>query len=293
MPLRISSLEDVQTTLVLIARRLRPRVRSRAAFRHTQHPLDRFKVHLADVGIRPRFFRVAKGGIENPPFAIHLVPRHGEVMIRPVDARVVRIVESRGIETEQDVDLVARPLLGLIDLVIFNERSGEMTNCGKALVFIDDRRIEREPWVLVKPTADHLAIFRPFVIGVEGSVNAHKAFSVVLDERHHIFLLAAVQVKLPCGAHKDQGIKVIQILRVSSQVLLRDELGVGAERGIPETAVATRVVDGSHSIRNGIVLKSLGLTDHQDVLEMDLLRNRRGRDRRIQSRLILGAREAR
>jgi len=88
-------------------------------------------------------------------------------MIRSVNARVVCIVEFRRVETEQDVDLIARPLLGLIDLVILNERSWKVPDRRKARVFIDDRRVERGPWVLVEPAADHLAVLRPFVIGVE------------------------------------------------------------------------------------------------------------------------------
>ena len=70
--------------------------------------------------------------------------------------------------------------------------------------------------MLIKPAANHLTIFRPFVIGVEGGVNPHKALSIVLDERHHILLLALVEVKLAGCAHKDEGIEVVQILRVSS-----------------------------------------------------------------------------
>src|SRR5580698_1633610 len=102
-------LEIFPRTATLSARYLRPRMRSRTALRHTQHPLDRFKVHVADVWITPGLLGVAEGRIKNPPFAVHLVPRYGKVMIRSVDARIVCIVEFARIETEQDVDLVARP----------------------------------------------------------------------------------------------------------------------------------------------------------------------------------------
>ena len=76
-------------------RRLHPRMRSRAAFRHAQHPLDRFKIHFADVGIAPGLFGVAEGRIENASLAVHFVPRHGEIMVGSVDARVVGVVELR------------------------------------------------------------------------------------------------------------------------------------------------------------------------------------------------------
>ena len=71
--------------------------------------------------------------------------------------------------------------------------------------------------MLVEPSADHLAVFRPLVIGVERSVNADKALAVVLDERHHVFLLAVVQVEFAGRAHKDQGVEVVEILRISFQ----------------------------------------------------------------------------
>ena len=87
-----SSREIVLRSSVRIDRRLRPRVRSCAAFRHAQHPLDRFKIHLADIGIILGFFGVSEGRIKDAPFAVHFVPGYGEIMIRSVDARVVCIV---------------------------------------------------------------------------------------------------------------------------------------------------------------------------------------------------------
>src|SRR5882724_1239469 len=56
----------------------RLRMRRRAAVGHTQHPLDRFKIHLANVRIVPRFFGMAEGGIKDSSLAIHFAPRHGE-----------------------------------------------------------------------------------------------------------------------------------------------------------------------------------------------------------------------
>src|ERR1035438_5275526 len=88
--------------------------------------------------------------------------------------------------------------------------------------------------MLVEPSANHFTVFRPFVIRVEGSMNADKALAIVLDERHHIGLLAVVEVKFACCAYKNEGIEVIESLRVSSQVLLRDQFDIGAKRGIPE-----------------------------------------------------------
>ncbi len=109
---------------------------SGTAFGHAQHPLDRFKIHLADVRVTPSLFGVAEARIKNTPFAVHFVPRYGEIMIGSVDARVIGIIEFRGIEAEQDVDLVARPLLGLIDLVILDECVRKVADRGEAWVFV-------------------------------------------------------------------------------------------------------------------------------------------------------------
>ena len=79
----------ISAVSVCIAIGLWTRMRGRAALRHAQHPLDRFKIHLADVGIAPGLLGVAEGRIEHAPFAVHLVPRDREIMIRSVNARVV------------------------------------------------------------------------------------------------------------------------------------------------------------------------------------------------------------
>src|SRR3984957_8099177 len=118
-------------------------------------------------------------------------------MVCSVDTWIVGIVQFRGIETEQDVDLFARPSLGLIDLVILDEGFRKVTHCGKAWIFIDDRRVERGPGVLVEPSAYHFAVFWPFVIGVERGVNADESLSVLLDELHQVCLLSVVKVKFP------------------------------------------------------------------------------------------------
>src|SRR5436190_14693162 len=81
-------------------------MRNHTAFRHAQHPLDCFKIHLANVGIAPGLLSVAEGRIENAALAVHFVPRDSEIMVSSVDARV-RVVELRWIQTEQDVDFVA------------------------------------------------------------------------------------------------------------------------------------------------------------------------------------------
>ena len=48
------------------------RMRGRAAFGHTQNPLDRLEIHLLNVRIIPRLLGVPQGGIEDAALAVHL-----------------------------------------------------------------------------------------------------------------------------------------------------------------------------------------------------------------------------
>ena len=113
-----------------------------------------------------------------------------------MDARVVSVVEFGGIETEQDVDLITRPILRLIDFVILYECFRKMAHRREARIFVHDRRVERGLWMLVEPAADHLPVFRPLVVGVKCGVNPDKSFSVIFDEGHQILLLTVVQIEL-------------------------------------------------------------------------------------------------
>src|SRR5579863_9689 len=134
--------DSIARNLVFIVPRLGPRMRCRAAFRHAQHPLDRLKIHFADVRIAPGFFGMAKRRIKDTPFTVHLVPGHGEIMIRSMHSRIIRIVEFHRVETQQHIDLIARPILRLIDFVVLNKCTGKMTSRREARIFIHDRRIK-------------------------------------------------------------------------------------------------------------------------------------------------------
>src|SRR5215471_14324454 len=84
--------------------------------------------------------RVTKRRVENAAFAIHLVPGHREIVIRAVHPRIV-VVQFGRIETEKNVDLLARPVLRLINLVQLHKSMWKVVNRGKVWVFINDRRV--------------------------------------------------------------------------------------------------------------------------------------------------------
>src|SRR3954466_9255727 len=110
----------------------------------------------------------------------------------------------------------------------------QMASGWKVRILIDDRSVERRPWMFVEPAADHLPIFGPFVVCIQCRMNADETFAVVPDERDHVFLLAVVHVQLAGGAHKYQGIEVIEILRVSAEILFRDQFRIGAQSSFPK-----------------------------------------------------------
>ena len=122
-----------------------------------------------------------------------------------------------GVKAEQDVDFVARPLLGLVDLVVFHEGLGKVADGGKVGSSLMIGRVEGHPGMLVEPAADHLAILGPFVVGIERGVNADEAFAVVVDEGHHVVLLAVVHVQLAGGAGKDEQVEVVEIFGVAAE----------------------------------------------------------------------------
>src|SRR5271165_6279825 len=76
-------------------------VRGRTSFSHSQRPLDGFKVHLADIGVLPRFFSVSKGGVEDAALAVNLAPGDREVVVGAVNARVVVVIELGGVQAEE------------------------------------------------------------------------------------------------------------------------------------------------------------------------------------------------
>ncbi len=132
--------------------------------------------------------------------------------------------------------------------------------------------------MLVEVAADHFAVFGPLVVGVERGVNADEAFAVFLDERHHVGLLAVVHVEFGGGAGEDDQVEVVEVLGVVAELLFGEELGVRAQHGVPQAALLAHLEDGVHGRGNGVVLEALGLPDDEDVLEVNRLGVRRGRD---------------
>ena len=197
-------------------------------------------------------------------------------MVGAVDARVIGVVEPGRIEAQQYVDLVAGPFLGLINLVVLHEGFRKVADSGKVRSLVDDGRIEGAPGMLIEPAANHFAIFRPLVIGIECGMDADEAFTVFLDERQDVLLLTVVEIELTGGAGKDNEIEIVQGLGVALNVFLGEQFCVGAQFRIPEAAFLAEVVNSDHGGCDRVVLVALGLTDDEDMLQMNGLGMRRG-----------------
>ena len=123
--------------------------------------------------------------------------------------------------------------------------------------------------MLVKPSANHLAVLRPLVVGVHRRVDADKALGVVVDEGEEVGFLLGVHVQLASGAGEDDQVKIVQILSVVLKIFLGQQFGVGAEYRVPQAGFFAHVVDRDHGRGYRVMLEALGLADDQDVLEVD------------------------
>ena len=148
-----------------------------------------------------------EGGIEDAALAVHLGERDSEIAVRAMDA-VVAIVDELGfVETEQHVDVFARPVLQLIDFIALEEGFGEMLCGGKVGVFQHDRRLEGAPGVLVEPSAVELRPVVPFVVAVGRGVYTDEALPIVTNEGEQVGLLIVAEIELAGAAIEDDGIE--------------------------------------------------------------------------------------
>src|SRR6185369_5305070 len=65
-----------------------------------------------------------------------------------------------------------------------------------------------------------------------------------------------------------------------------EEFRIGAQRDIPETAVTAHAINRHHRVRNRVVLKSLSLTDDENVFQVNCMAMRRRRDRGIHGSVL-------
>src|SRR3974390_1393485 len=98
-----------------------------------------------------------------------------------------------------------------------------MAHRGEVRILAYDWRIECRPWMLVEPAANHLPVFRPFVVCVERCMDSDESLTVIVDEREHVCFLAVVHVQLSGRACKDKQVEIVQILRISPEVFLCEQ----------------------------------------------------------------------
>src|SRR5947209_3496200 len=83
-----------------------------------------------------------------------------------------------------------------------------------------------------------------------------EALAVYFDKRQERRLLLVVEVEL-AGRIEHDRVEIVQILRVTGQLLLSDELRIGSNERVPELAFLAKLFDRRRGVRDGVVLKSL------------------------------------
>ena len=151
--------------------------------------------------VAPHFGTVAERGVEDAAALLLARPRHGEVLVRAVDAGAPE-VRRRRIELEQPV--VARALVGrleLVDLVDDLERGAEMARRGMRPVLDEDRDV-LVPRVAVEVAAEHQPVALVLVEGVAGAVRADER-AAGLDPGEERVALRGRQRQLAGGVEED------------------------------------------------------------------------------------------
>ncbi len=132
------------------------------------------------------------------------------------------------------------------------------------------RRVECVPGMLVVVAADHLAVVGPAGKRDRRAVDSDEPFPVVVDRGHEVGTLLVVHLEGAAGV-EDDGVEVVQVLRVVFQLLLRQCFGVGADDRVPEAGVTSELVDGHHRVGDRLVPVPFFLADDEELL----LRRRR------------------
>ena len=140
-----------------------------------------------------------------------------------------------------------------------------MTHGGVAAILDDDGRFKRIPRMAIEIAAHHFAVLGPLVVGVNGAVRADEAFAIFLDEGDEGGFLFVVKVKL-AGGHEEDGVEVIEVLRVAGELLLGGELGVRLDVGVPIAGVVAEAQNVGHAFGGGVVLEAFGLANAENFL---------------------------
>ena len=134
-----------------------------------------------------------------------------------------------------------------------------------AFTIDDERGVEGVPGVLVVVAAEHLAVVRPLRERDRGAVDPDEPLALVTHERQEVGLLLIVHRRRAAGVEQHR-VEVVQVLGVVFQLPLRQRLGIGADHGIPQTAVAPETFDGDHRVRHRFVAIALLIANDQNPL---------------------------
>src|SRR5437016_2511042 len=131
----------------------------------------------AEALVLPDLAAVTQGGVKHATTSVSPDPGDRVVLVGPLS---LADVDRAGIELQQHVDLVPRPVSELVDLVGDLEAGSEVLRRGMGGI-LDHEPHALGPRVAVEVGADELAVLGHLVPGVGGAVDADEA-AAPLDE---------------------------------------------------------------------------------------------------------------
>ncbi len=191
--------------------------------------------------------------VEDAALAVHLGPRQRVVTVR-VRAGVARLHA----QTEQHVDLVARVLARLVELVVEVKRGRKMLRRREGRVLVDHHPGSGDR-VSVEARPDQLAELRPGLERGQTDVRCHEAMAVA-NELQELVLLRRIERHIAMAGKENRvhvgevrsatGGRAVGLLRA-----LRNDVRVGADERVPHAGLVAEPLDGRQRMADRIVLR--------------------------------------
>ena len=137
-----------------------------------------------------------------------------------------RQIQLRRVEVRQHVNLVAREILDLIELVANGDARRQVTHRRELRIVDDDGAVGDAPRMLVEAAAEHLAELRPREERRRRRMRRHEPLPVVAHEREQIGALLRREVDL-ADAEEEDRVEVVQVANV--ELLAGRDAGAGRE----------------------------------------------------------------
>src|SRR6516165_3940017 len=100
---------------------------------------------------------MAQPVVKDSALAVVACPDHGEIVVLAMNALPGK-VKFRGVEAQQDPNVLPGEVLDLINLIVKRETAGKMAHAGKLRILDDQGSLEFSPGMAVEVAAQHPAV---------------------------------------------------------------------------------------------------------------------------------------